>query len=328
MMTATFAGALHDALSPAGPQAGHIAQLWWILVPVCAAVFVVVIIAALWALGRAPRAGADTPPEDTEPESPREKRLVGRVGVAVALSSMLLVGLLGASIYADRALARLPMQDAVNLRVVAHQWWWEVTYDDAEPGRVFSTANEIHVPVGRPVIATLQSDDVIHSFWVPSLHGKKDLIPGRTATIRFRADAPGRYKGICAEFCGWQHAHMYFEVVADAPADFEAWADAQRKPASEPADADAKHGQDLFMSGTCMMCHAVQGTTANGRTAPDLTHVASRSKLAAGTIDNTPANLAAWIADPQKLKPGVNMPAHPIDGADLRDLVAYLETLK
>jgi cytochrome c oxidase subunit 2 len=152
---------------------------------------------------------------------------------------------------------------------------------------VFSTANEIHVPVGRPVIATLQSDDVIHSFWVPSLHGKKDLIPGRTATIRFRADAPGHYQGICAEFCGWQHAHMYFEVVAEAPAEFEAWADAQRKPAAEPADAGAKHGQELFMSGTCMMCHAVQGTTANGRTAPDLTHVAEPLELAAGNDRRT-----------------------------------------
>ena len=328
MMPTSVTGAVHDALAPAGPQAARIAELWWILVPACTAVFVLVFIAALWAIRRAPRAGPDTPPEAAQPESPREQRLVRRVGLAVALSSVLLVGLLGASIYADRALASLPLQDAVNLRVVAHQWWWEVTYDDANPERVFSTANEIHVPVGRPVIATLQSDDVIHSFWVPSLHGKKDLIPGRTATISFRADAAGRYKGICAEFCGWQHAHMYFEVVADAPGDFEAWAQAQRKPASEPPDDAAKHGKDLFMSGTCMVCHAVQGTTANGRTAPDLTHVASRSTLAAGTIDNSPANLAAWITDPQKLKPGVNMPAHPIAPEDLRDLVAYLETLK
>jgi cytochrome c oxidase subunit 2 len=216
----------------------------------------------------------------------------------------------------------------VNLRITAHRWWWDVTYDDADPTRVFRTANEIHVPVGRPVIATLDSVDVIHSFWVPSLAGKKDLIPGRTSTLEFQADKPGRYHGMCAEFCGWQHANMAFDVVADPPAEFERWADTQREPAAEPTDEQAKRGRTLFMSGSCMMCHEVRGTTAGGRKAPDLTHVASRPRLAAGVVPNEPHDLAAWIIDPQKMKPGADMPSHYLPGADIDALVAYLETLK
>jgi cytochrome c oxidase subunit 2 len=228
----------------------------------------------------------------------------------------------------DRALAHLPLQDALPIRVTAHQWWWEVLYDDPQPGRIFSTANEIHVPVGRPVVVTLLADDVIHSFWVPSLHGKKDLIPGRTNVIEFRADQPGTYRGFCAEFCGLQHAFMSFDVVAMPPQEFDAWAQHQREPAPEPADASARRGRELFLSGSCMLCHAVHGTPANARKAPDLTHVATRERLAAGRIPNTPQDLAAWIADPQKIKPGVNMPAHPLPPDDLQALVAYLGTLK
>jgi cytochrome c oxidase subunit II len=330
-MKALVASGAHDALAPAGAQAAHIAELWWILVPVCAVVFVLVMIALGWAVWRAPRAREDTPP-DMAPEAgtqpARERKAARSVAFAVALSSILLIGLLAASIATDRALATLPVQDAVSVRITAHQWWWEVQYDDAQPTRVFATANELHVPVGRPIVATLQSDDVIHSFWVPSLHGKKDLIPGRTATIRFRADQPGRYSGICAEFCGYQHANMYFEVIAVSPAEFEAWAEAQRKSAAEPASDEARRGRELFMTGSCMMCHAIQGTNANGRKAPDLTHVASRSRLGAGAIANTPQELAAWIADPHKAKPGVDMPAHPLDAADLQALVAYLQELR
>jgi len=250
------------------------------------------------------------------------------VTAAVAVSSILLIGLLVASVATDRALAQLPLVDAVNIHVTAHQWWWEVTYDDAQPERMFTTANEIHVPVGRPVLVTLHSDDVIHSFWVPSLHGKKDLIPGRIATIRFRADQAGRYHGQCAEYCGLQHAFMAFEVVAVPPEQFETWAQAQRKPADEPTDAAAQRGRDLFLSGSCMLCHAIQGTTAGARKAPDLTHVASRARIAAGRLPNTPEDLARWIADPHKAKPGVNMPAHLLSNDDLQALVAYLGTLR
>jgi cytochrome c oxidase subunit 2 len=326
-MTPALAAAMHDALAPAGPQAQHIADLWWILVAVCTAVCIAVLAALAWAVWRAPRADASTPPQ-AEPAPAVERKAAHRVAWALGFSSVLLVALLVASIATDRALAKLPLEGAVPLRITAHQWWWEVTYDDASPERVFTTANEIYVPVGRPVIATLESADVIHSFWVPNLAGKKDLIPGRTATIEFRADKAGRYQGPCAEFCGWQHANMFLEVVAVSPAEFEAWADAQRRPAPDPSDDGAKRGRELFLSGSCMMCHAIRGTPANARKAPDLTHVAGRERLAAGRIPNTPAELAAWIADPQRIKPGVNMPAHPLAGEDLQALVAYLETLK
>jgi cytochrome c oxidase subunit 2 len=318
---------MNDVLNPAGPQAAHIADLWWLTFWVCAVVLVAVLAALAWALWRAPRADASTAP-DANPGSAREKKTARHVIAAVALASILLIGLLVASVATDRALAHLPMGDALHVRVTAHQWWWDVTYDDPQPTRIFKTANELHIPVGRPILVTLDSDDVIHSFWVPNLHGKKDLIPGRTATIQFRADKAGEYHGQCAEFCGMQHAFMAFDVVAVPPEQFEAWAEAQRRPAQEPQDAAAQRGRELFLSGSCMLCHAIQGTSANAHKAPDLTHVASRARIAAGRLANTPQDLAAWIADPQKLKPGVNMPAHLLPGEDLNALVAYMRTLK
>ena len=318
---------MNAVLDPAGPQAAHIAQLWWITVAVCAAVFVGVIVALAWAVWRAPRADADTAP-DAIPSAATEKRAGRSVAFALALSSILLVGLLVASILTDRALAQLSLEDAIHIHVTAHQWWWQVGYDDPEPSRMFETANELRVPVGKPVIVTLDSDDVIHSFWVPSLHGKKELLPGRTTTIQFRADKAGTYHGQCAEFCGLQHAYMAFDVVAVAPEEFARWADAQRAPAPEPAGDTAKRGHELFVSGSCMLCHAIQGTTAGARKAPDLTHFASRARIGAGRLENTPKELAKWIADPNKYKPGVNMPAHPLADDDMGALVAYLETLK
>jgi cytochrome c oxidase subunit 2 len=246
----------------------------------------------------------------------------------VAVSIALLIGLLVASVMTDRALAQLSHADGLHVEVTAHDWWWAVSYDDPQPERTFTTANELYIPVGRPIIVTLHSDDVIHSFWVPSLHGKKDLIPGRVATIQFRADQSGEYLGQCAEFCGMQHAFMAFDVIALEPAQFEAWAEAQRRPAAEPEDAAARHGRELFLSGSCMLCHSIAGTTAQGRKAPDLTHFASRAHIGAGRMSNTAPNLAAWIIDPQLIKPGVNMPAHPLPAEDLGALVAYLGTLK
>lgn len=316
----------HDALAPAGPQAAHIAELWWIILAACTAVTVLILLALSWALWRAPRASADTPAATPAPES--ERRTARGVGAALAISIALLVGLLVASIATDRALARLPLEGAIHVHVTGHQWWWDVTYDDPDPTRAFRTANEIHIPAGRPVVLTLDAVDVIHSFWVPSLAGKKDLIPGRTATLELRADVPGNYRGMCAEFCGWQHANMNFDVIAMPAGEFDAWAEAQRKPAAEPADEKAKRGRSLFMSGSCMMCHAIRGTTAAARTAPDLTHVAGRSRLAGGAVPNLPRDLAGWIVEPQKAKPGANMPAHPLPAADIEALVAYLGTLR
>ena len=319
--------ALQDALHPAGIQAAHIAGLWWFTVALCAVVFVAILIGLLYALRRAPRGDAATPPDMASMDRP-ERGTQRTVVVAVALSVIGLLVLLGASVATDRALAKLPLANAVHIEMVGHQWWWDVHYDDPQPSRIFTTANEMHIPVGRPVIITLKADDVIHSFWVPNLHGKKDLIPGRVNTIQLQADKPGVYRGQCAEFCGLQHAFMAFTVVAEEDAKFQQWADAQRKPAPEPTDDKARRGHDLFMTGTCMMCHTILGTTANAHKAPDLTHMASRPTLAAGTVPNDRASLAAWIRDPQKLKPGANMPAHHVPDDELDALVTYLETLK
>ena len=312
-------------LDAAGPQAARIADLWWLTLSVCVVVFVAVMTMFAWALWRAPRSGADTAP-DIAPGGDRP--LGWSAGVGIAVSSVLLIGLLVASVLTDRALALMPVDIALNVRVTAHQYWWEIVYDDPKPDRIFTTANELYIPVGRPVVVTLQADDVIHSFWVPNLHGKKDLIPGRIATIRFRADRSGEFVGRCAEYCGLQHAFMAFDVVALSEDRFAAWVDAQRKPAVDPSGAAAQRGRALFLSGSCMLCHAIQGTTANARKAPDLTHVASRAHLAAGRLANTPQTLAAWITDPQRIKPGANMPTHLLPSDDLAALVAYLETLK
>ena len=316
-----------NVLDPAGPQAAHIAGLWWLTVAICAFVFVAVMIALAWALWRAPRSDAGTAPE-VEPANAREKRAGRVVAGGAAVSLALLAWLLVASVLTDRALAHVEGGDPLSVHVTAHQWWWDVTYDDPQPDRAFNTANELYIPVGRPVVVRLSSDDVIHSFWIPNLHGKKDLIPGRTSTITFRADRAGRYVGECAEFCGLQHAFMAFDVVALPAGDFEAWAESRRKPAPEPAGEPERRGRELFMSGSCMLCHAIQGTTANARKAPDLTHIASRARLGAGRLPNSRSHLADWIEDPQRFKPGVNMPAHPLPPADLAALTAYLSMLR
>jgi cytochrome c oxidase subunit II len=319
--------AQHDALQAMGPQAAHIVDLWRVFLFVCTAVFAAVLVVLLLALRRRPRAGAQTPP-DLSTVNRAEPGARRTVAWATVISALLLVGLVAASVFTDRALARLPLANAVNIEVTAHQWWWTARYTGGGPSESFVTANEIHVPVGRPVVVQLRSTDVIHSLWVPSLAGKKDLVPGRSALLQFRADQPGLYRGQCAEFCGFQHALMGLLVIAEPPAQFDAWAQAQRAPAAEPQDPMARRGKALFQSGACAMCHAIQGTLANGQQAPDLTHLAGRQTLAAGTLPNTPEQLAAWISDPHKHKPGVNMPATPLSSDDLAALVAYLGSLK
>jgi cytochrome c oxidase subunit II len=316
---------LQDILHPAGPQAEHIVHLWWLTVAICAAVFLAVLAAFFFALWRAPRSLEGTPPD----LSTFKKAAGVSVISAVALSTVLLVFLIVASVATDRALARLPLDNALTVQVTGHKWWWELRYPDkSDPSREFTSANELHIPVGRPVLLQLKADDVIHSLWVPNLAGKKDLIPGRDATLQLRADKPGVYRGQCAEFCGHQHANMAFLVIAEPAEQYEAWAERQRQNAPEPADAQQKHGRELFVGGTCAMCHAIQGTPASARHAPDLTHLASRQTLAAGTLPNATGHLAGWILDPQRIKPGVNMPANPLSPDDLQALLAYLGTLK
>jgi cytochrome c oxidase subunit 2 len=317
---------VQEILASAGPQAAHIEALWWVTLAICAVVFAGVLLAVAWALLRAPRGDPATPPDLSSLDKP-ERGTAFIVIAALALCTAGLIFLTVASYVTDRRLAALGAPE-VQIELTAHRWWWEVRYQDAEPARMFTTANEMHIPVGKPVLVTLKADDVIHSFWVPNLAGKKDLIPGRVATLTMQADAPGSYRGQCAEFCGLQHAKMALVVFADPPEQYQAWAAAERKPALPPAGEQAEHGREVFVNGRCAMCHAIQGTSAGARTAPDLTHFASRATLAAGTVPNTVGHLAGWILDPHSIKPGVNMPANPLDPDELHALLAYLGGLR
>jgi cytochrome c oxidase subunit II len=218
--------------------------------------------------------------------------------------------------------------DDTVIQVTGHQYWWEVRYPDQD----VVTANEVHIPVGEKVRLQITSDDVIHSFWVPELSGKTDMIPGRSNTMWLETDQPGTYWGQCAEFCGQQHALMRLVVVAHEPEEFEGWVAAQQEPAPiTPAGEESTQvarGREVFMSSSCVYCHAVEGTAAAGELGPDLTHLASRESLAAGILPNDRGNLAAWIVDPQSIKPGNLMPGTDIEGEELQDLLAYLESLE
>ncbi|MGJ7917059.1 cytochrome c oxidase subunit II [Massilia sp. LXY-6] len=318
---------MQDALRPAGIQAEHIGSLWNLTLGLCSVVFVLVLAACLFAVWRAPRAGAGTEPDVSSLAGP-EPRTWRTIKWATGAAALGLVGLLVGDVLTSRALARLPLQDAVNIELVGHQWWWEARYRDADPSREFSTANELHIPVGRPVVLTLRSNDVIHSLWIPNLQGKKDLIPGRTATLRLRADRAGTYRGQCAEFCGLEHALMALLVEAEPNQRYEAWAAQQRRPAAQPTDPVAQRGLAVFLGKSCVMCHAITGTTANAHLGPDLTHLAGRRTIASGMFPNNRGHLGGWIADPQSMKPGVNMPANNLPPDDLQALLVYLETLK
>lgn len=229
---------------------------------------------------------------------------------------------------ASRALGRvLPGNDALRIEVNARQWWWEVTYAGA--GGEFELANEIHLPAGRAVELDLVTADVIHSFWVPALAGKVDMIPGHRNRLVLRADEPGVHRGQCAEYCGGQHALMAIDVVIVPPEEFERWRENQLRDAAPPADEFLARGRAAFLRGGCGECHAVRGTEARGDLGPDLTHVGSRRSLGAGVLDNHVGTLGGWIAGTQAIKPGSRMPdTRAFDGAELRALAAWLESLE
>jgi cytochrome c oxidase subunit II len=319
--------ALHSALDAMGPQSGHFVDLWRVFLAICTLFFAAVVAAVVYVIWRTPRASDDSAP-DLSPLHADEPGLRRNVTRAVAVSVLGLLALVAASVFTDRALARLSLSDAVNIEVTAHQWWWTARYMNGGPSETFVTANEIHIPVGKPVLVSLKAEDVIHSLWIPNLAGKKDLIPGRSASLQLRADKPGIYRGQCAEFCGLQHALMGLLVIADPPEQYQQWVQAQQQPAAQPADAKAERGKQLFQAVSCAMCHSIQGTLAAAQKGPDLTHVGSRRTLAAGTLPNTPQDLGSWINNPQLHKPGTNMPATPLSKDDLEALVAYLGGLK
>jgi cytochrome c oxidase subunit 2 len=317
-----------SALDPAGPQAARIGDLWWLMLWVCTAVYILVLLAMLWGAFRRRRAEAGVIGPVVRPGIESERRLARWVGAATAVSAVILLVFLVASVATGRSLDAIESPQAVNIDLVGMQWWWQVQYSDPMPSRRVITANEIHIPVGKPVHLRLASLDVIHSFWVPNLNGKKDLIPGKTTETWIRADHPGVFRGQCAEFCGWQHANMALLVIAEPPERFAAWLESQRQPAAQPATPLALRGRAVFESQACPLCHNIQGTQAGGSTGPDLTHLASRRTLAAGALPNSTGNLAGWILDPQTIKPGNRMPAVSLATDDLQALLAYLETLR
>ncbi len=309
-----------SVLDPAGHQAGSIAKLWWFFLALLGAIFILVIILTARALFRADRSA---PTEQTE------RTLTRTVGAATIGTVVILIGLIVVSVVTGRATTgNSPPGKHLVVEVTGNQWWWAIRYPNDDPTRIIVGANEIHVPVGVPVLIRGTSLDVIHSFWVPNLQGKRDLIPSRITTEYFEADKPGRYRGQCAEFCGLQHAHIALWVVAEQPAEFETWAARQLQPAPDPPDPSAQRGRDVFLGHACVFCHAIEGTSAAGQVGPDLTHLASRLTIAAGTLPNNKGNLAAWITDPQSIKPGNHMATVPLEPEDLQALLAYLETLK
>lgn len=315
-----------SVLHPAGPFAHAIGGLWWWMLGVAAVVYVIVLVAFAYAALR--RRHAVLGPEGVAILPEGAHRAMQR-GVSGALFVTLLV--LFAFLFYDfgvgRALAEHPGK-ALTVDVIGHQWWWEVVYDDPDPSRILHTANEIHIPVGVPVQLVLSSVDVIHSFWAPNLNGKRDLVPGYTTSTWIQADTAGIYRGQCAEFCGYQHANMALDIVAEPRSRFEAWLAAQRVPAPPPTDSLALQGQKVFLAGPCSNCHTIAGTSANGTIGPDLSHIGSRLTLAAGTLPNTRGNLAGWIVDPQSIKPGANMPSNQLEPQDLQALIQYLESLR
>ncbi|MEZ4501409.1 MAG: cytochrome c oxidase subunit II [Dehalococcoidia bacterium] len=222
-----------------------------------------------------------------------------------------------------------PPEDALHVEVIGHQWWFEFRYDNVGGVEQVVSANELHLPVDRAVDFTLKSADVIHSFWVPQLGGKVDLVPGHENDLWFTPNTVGEYLGQCAEFCGDSHALMRFRVFVHSQADFETWAQNEASDAVEPTDEAIMAGQAAFLGNACIGCHTVQGTTAVGQVGPNLSHVGARTTLAAGIMDNTPENMANWIRNAPSIKPGSIMPAFPaLSDEDLQAIVAYLQSLK
>jgi len=328
VLTVGACSGFQSVLDPRGPRADAVAKLHWTLTTIATVVYVIVIGALTFALWRA----SHRPPvvdEHEHHETPAQADVMKRgVIIAVAATVVIMLTFVVVSVSTGSTLAKVGGTKPLRIDVVGHQWWWEVKYDDPIPQNVVNTANEIHVPVGRPVLIKMTSTDVIHSFWAPNLAGKKDLIPGHETTTWFRADSAGIYRGQCAEFCGHQHAKMAFYIVAEPRLEFEKWLGQQREPAKKPTDSLTQTGERVFLSGPCAMCHSIGGTGAFGTVGPDLTHLASRHTIAAGTLPLTTGNLAGWILDPQSIKPGAKMPPNQIDPQSLQALLAYLGTLK
>jgi cytochrome c oxidase subunit II len=312
-------------LQSAGERAHAIVPLTWFTLIVSIIVCTVIAILLWLAVRRAQLSGGAAETRAVAPvDDPRGVRWIN---VGLLLSAVPLVITLVWTMVTLAATSQPAHQPSLVLDVTGHQWWWEVKYNASEPDQAFTTANEIHIPVNTRVLIRLHGADVIHSFWVPQLTGKTDTIPGQTNVSWLEAHSPGRYLGQCTEYCGWQHAHMQLEVVAETAAEFARWRAQQLEPAQTPHEVAATRGMAL-VEFRCGLCHEVRGTMAGSHVGPDLTHVESRRLIGAGALPNSPGTLASWIEDTQSIKPGSQMPNQGLTVQQVSDVVAYLETLQ
>lgn len=298
---------LQYVLSAAGPAARPTLWLDWVFGAICLGVCIVIAGLLIGGLARRKKAAGVM----------REDQGLYWMLFGTGTSAVVLTGMAVYALVALNSVAAPRRPPVLRIAVTGYDWWWRADYGD------FATANEIHIPTGAPVLIALESADVIHAFWVPQLAGKTQMIPGQGTHQWLQADRPGVYRGQCTQFCGLQHAHMAFEVVAQSPADFAAWRAAQARPAA----VTGLPGEALFAD-RCGGCHTVRGTQAAGGHAPDLTHLMSRRAIAAGLMPLTADNLMAWVEHPQALKPGTRMPDTALTPAERADLSAYLQTLR
>ncbi len=312
---ASCSGDSPSMLDPRGSEARHIARAWWVMFSLAIGVYVLVagfIIVAV-VRGRKTEHGRSSRITDSA--------FVWFGGIVMPVGVLLVVAVVTVG---TTAALRKPSHSPLRVQVVGHDWWWDVRY----PATGIREGNELHLPTGTPIEIRLTSDDVIHSFWVPQIGGKVDLIPGQPNYFRFTIEKPGVYRGQCAEYCGLQHANMALYVHADPPGLYERWVAAHRNPPTEPASELATRGALAFQTQSCAGCHTVAGTQAQGHVGPALTNFGSRRSIGAGAVANTPSNLSRWIVNAQRYKPGARMPPLSISPAEVSSIVAYLESLK
>lgn len=302
--------------SPAAPHAQAISDLFVITLWICAGIFAIVaglvgysIVRYRWQEGGA------------EPKQVAGHKTIEIIWTIIPFVIVLV--LFGLTVQAMQK-SDPPAAPEPDLVIIGHQWWWEIR----DPKRGYIAANEIHIPVGRPISIRLDSADVLHEFWVPRLTRKMTTVPGAGNHVWMQADEPGVYQGVCSEFCGTQHAWMRFEVIAEPPEQYEAWVRQQQQAAPAPATPVAARGLQLFREMTCINCHTIKGAGGMSNAGPDLTHLASRRYLGSGLAPNTPENLRRWLIDPQAVKPGVLMPNFKLSDEQLDQLLAYLQSLK
>lgn len=307
-----------NALAPAGPVARMEADLFNFIYYLALAVFVLVEALLVWSVIRHRRRPNDGIPHQTHGNTALELTWTIIPCIILIVISIPTVSTIAA------ASARPTGPDVVTVKVIGHQWWWEFEYPDL--GVV--TADEMHIPVGKQIAVEVRSADVIHSFWVPKLGGKMQAIPNQDNHTWIQADEAGTFKAQCYQLCGTSHANMRFEVVAQSPADFDAWVQNQKAPPAQSTDAQAQKGEQVFMSSACIGCHTINGTKAQAKIGPNLTHIGSHQTLAGAIMPNTAENLALWLHDPEALKPGSLMPNLHLTGEQVQALVAYLHSLK